>query len=384
MILVFNALNVRPAVHDGAATFGVNLLHRLPAALPDVRIVALVQPGESRIPPADNLELREVAGAGNVRRRVALETVWLSRELRRLKASVLLAPYESLPLASPCPVVCVAQNLVYHCDGFFASYLGASAAERALSRIQGVYYRRRMRSAYRRAAAVVAVSRETANVLARSAGLDKGKTTVVHEGSDSILLPPSGTGAQRVPRLLSIGTFAPYKKHERAIDVFAALAASHPELTLELVGSDWRGYRSVVERHAKQSGVAERIVLSRDLPPNGLASRYETSLLLLHLSSCESFGLPMLEAMRYGLPVAAADRSSLPEVAGGAALLVDPDDIATTTTAVAGVIADDMALATLAERGRERAGELSWSRSATQIAEVVRRSVGAGRGRSSH
>lgn len=377
MILVFNALNVRPAVYDGAATFGLNLLSRLPAALPEARIVALVQPGETRVPPAENLELREIPGTATAGRRVGLETFRLSRELRSLAANVLLAPYESIPLAPPCPVVCVAQNLVYHRGDFFSSYLGSTTAERALSRVQAAYYRRRMRSAYRRAWAVVGVSAETVRVLSQHAGLDPRKSTVVHEGSDSDFLPPPRDGAERSQRLLSVGTFTPYKNHERVIDLFAALAPQHPELTLELIGGNWRGYRSIVERHAASTGLADRIRLGSGLPPAGLAERYESSALLLHLSSCESFGLPMLEAMRYGLPVVAANRSSLPEVAGGAALLVEPDALDAAADAIDGLLRDGARLDELSRRGRARAAELTWSRTAAGIADVLRRAAGA-------
>jgi alpha-1,3-rhamnosyl/mannosyltransferase len=239
-----------------------------------------------------------------------------------------------------------------------------------------------MRSAYRRAAAVVTVSAETLRVLAASAGLDPAKATVVHEGCDSIFLPPPGGEVRREPRLLAVGTLAPYKNHERAIDLFARLVPARPELTLELVGSDWRGYGDVVARHAAQSGVGARIRFSHDLASREVAERYQSSTLLLHLSSCESFGLPVVEAMRYGLPVVAAARSSLPEVAGGAALLVDPDDPAAAAAAVEGLLADEALLGALAAKGRAHAGELTWKRAAEGVAAVVQRVVSPG-GRSS-
>lgn len=377
MLVAYNALNVRPGVVDGAATYSLNVLRHLPAALDGATVLAYVQPGERRLDGIEGIEVREVAAARHPAGRIVAESVWLGRSLAAEGASVLVAPYESIPFRPPCPVVVVAQNLVYHCEGF-DDYLGSSVAQRTLSRLQRLYYRRRMRGAYRRAAAIVAVSAETERVLVARSGLPSGRTTVVHEGSDSVLLPESSPVEQREPRILSVGTFAPYKNHGRAIELFTRLAGDRPELRLELVGSDWRGYRAVVERYAAASGVSNRIDFAASLAPNELARRYSSSTLLLHLSGCEAFGLPLVEAMRYGLPVVAADRSSLPEVAGGAALLVDPDDMPAATTAVAGLLADDVALAALAEFGRGRAAELSWSRSAVRIAELVLQRARAG------
>jgi glycosyltransferase involved in cell wall biosynthesis len=371
MILVFNALNVRPGVHDGAATFSLNVLRHLPAALPEARIVALVQPEESRVAGVERLEVHEVPGTSSRPRRIALETVWLTRELRRLRADVLLAPYESIPLAPPCPVVCVAQNLVYHCGDLLAGHVGETAAQRAATRAQAAYYRRRMRSAYRRSAAVIAVSAETARVLAARAGLDPTRVTVVPEGADSAFLP-APVARTREPRVLSVGSLAPHKDHELAIDVFARVARARPELVLEIVGADWRGYGAVVRAHAAGSGLGERISFADDLGAEALAERYDTSRLLLQLSRCESFGLPVAEAMRHGLPVAIASRSSLPEVAGGAALVLDPAKPGDAATAVAALLDDEAAAQALAAKGRQRAAELTWARTAAEIADVLR------------
>ena len=107
------------------------------------------------------------------------------------------------------------------------------------------------------------------------------------------------------------------------------------------------------------------------MEPAELAHLYARSLLLLHLSECESFGLPLVEAMRFGLPVVAADRSSLPEVAAGAAALVNPDDSDAVASTVEAVLAGGAA--ELVELGHARAGELTWRATAEGIAAVVSR-----------
>lgn len=368
MIVAYNALSLRPGVFDGAATYTLNLLAHLPAALPDARFVVLARAGEDRISAADRVEVRSIPIRGAASR-IAFESVLGSRELRRAEADVLLSPNESIPLGSRRPVVVVAQNLAYHRDGG-GEFLGAGLRERTMTRLQAAYYRARMKRTYRRATAMIAVSAETARVLADRAELDLAKTVVVHEGADSILLPPPGPEREREPRLLVVSTIAPYKNLGRTLELYAALRESRPELELTLAGSDWRGYRAVIERRAAALGLPA-LQIEPQADPARLAELYSTAQVLVHLSACEAFGLPIVEAMRYGLPVVAADRSSLPEVAGGAALLVDPDDLDRTASAVGGLLASPGARASLAEAGRRRAEELTWSNAAARIAAVV-------------
>jgi glycosyltransferase involved in cell wall biosynthesis len=360
VIVAFNALSVRPDVYDGAATFSLNVLPELAAALPDDEVVALVRDGETRLAPAGGLRLESLRLPRSAAARVAYEAAGLGRTLRRLQADVLVAPSESLPLRLPCPTVVVAQNLVYHCGGPAESGLAARA--------QAAYYRGSMPRAYRRAARVAAVSETTARVLSERAGLDLAKTAVVHEGSDSRLLPPPEGGKPRGPRLLVVSTLAPYKGLERTLDLFAALRRARPELELDLVGAERGGFRSVLAARAAALGVAGAVRFLDAVGPAELADRYERSLALLMLSECESFGLPLVEAMRYGLPVVSSGCSSLREVAASAALELGPDAVSD----LLGLLDDPAAREELAARGRRRAAELTWRATGRRLAAVVR------------
>lgn len=377
MIAVCNALNVRPGVHDGASTFTLNLLQHLPAASPETRFIAYVQEGEDRIATRENLEVRQVGitrgGAG----RILWEMFALSGVLREVRADVLLSPHESIPLFPPCAVVVVAQNLVYHADGVTDTFRGEKWQQRAVSRLQAHYYRVRMTRAYRRASTVVAVSATTANELARHARLDPGTTIVVHEGSDSMFLPGPQRNPIRADRLLAVSTISPYKNLPSSVDLLVELRRQRPELVLDIVGADWRGYRRHIEQHAEARGVAAAVHFMDGVEPGQLGAFYERSRLLLHLSSCESFGLPTIEAMRFGLPVVAANRSSLPEVTAGAALLVDPDDLPGMTMQVGELLDDAGAQAKLAELGRRRADALTWRSTAEGVARVLEATANA-------
>lgn len=360
-----NALNVRPGVVDGAITYTLNLLRELRAARPAWRVVAFVPTGEDRLPA--EVETVEVGLARGAAGRVAWESTLLTRALRRVEADVLLAPFESLPVLLPCPAVVVAQNLFHHRPDVDTAFAGGSKAERLATRARTAYYRRRMPAAYRRAAAVIAVSAETARVLQREAGLDPSRTHVVHEGSDSSLLPDVDA-RERTDRLLAVGALMPYKGHELALEALAR----HRELQLDIVGEPWRGYEEVLRRRAAELGVAASVRFLGGVGPHELAELYASSLLLLHLSECESFGLPALEAMRYGLPVVAANRSSLPEVVGEAGLVVDPT-VDAVSAAIERLISSPAERAALAAAGCARAAAWTWRATAEGVAQVIER-----------
>ena len=370
MILVYNALSLVPDVADGAATFSLNVLEHLPAVLNNDDFIVLACSGETRIRRGPNVTVKFVNRVGGAGARILHETFLLERTLRRVRADVFVSPNESMPLRLPCPAVVVAQNLVYHRDGWRQAFQGATAAQRVVSRVQAAYYRRAMPAAYRRAARIAAVSDTTARVLATKAGLDLDKTDVIYEGSNSILMPVPRGGVTR-SRLLAVGTLAPYKGLQRAIELFALLHRVRPELELEIVGSSWRGFGSVLSDHARRYEVEGAVRFVGALGGHELAQRYETALLLIHLSECESFGLPVAEAMYYGLPVVSSGSSSLREVTGGAALEISRnlDDAA---SAVLGLIDDPDQYQRLSDRGRRRAAELTWRATAERLGNVIR------------
>jgi glycosyltransferase involved in cell wall biosynthesis len=370
MIIVYNALSLRPGVDDGAATFTLNVVRHLPALLPEHEFVVLVRPRETRVPCARNLRVLHVPLVRNVGARIGAEMIWLSTELRRLRAAILVSPNESIPLRPPCPVVVVAQNLVYHRDEAW-NFHGIGLRNRFVSRLQAVYYRQRMRRVFERATAVVAVSKTTAQLLAQRAGLDRAKTRVVYEGADSFLLPDRQAERLPEPRLLVVSTLAPYKNLGATIELFACVKEMRSELVLEIVGADWRGFGQVLDEMVRARGLTASVRFRGPVAAQDLARLYATSLLLLNLSECESFGLPAVEAMRFGLPVVIGDQASLQEVCAGAALVVDPRRLAGAAKRISAILEDGAARRQLADWGYKRAGELTWQRSAEGIAEVL-------------
>ncbi len=247
-------------------------------------------------------------------------------------------------------------------------------------------HRRRMGWVRRYAARVIAVSTSTARDLEAEAGVEPDRVAVVHEarghvagaGGTAISDPEAvrrryGVGPRYV---LSVGTLEPRKNHARLIRAFEQLGADDTELVL-VGGPGWRS-RSA-ERAIEASPARARIRRLGPVPTPDLTALYRGATVFAYPSLYEGFGLPVLEAMAAGTPVLTSDVSSLPEVAGDAALVVDPRSVDAIRTGLARLLDHPSLRDRLAEAGREREATFTWERAARETLEVYRAALGGGR-----
>jgi glycosyltransferase involved in cell wall biosynthesis len=167
--------------------------------------------------------------------------------------------------------------------------------------------------------------------------------------------------------VLYVGNIKPHKNLERLIDAFGRARRDGPEgLKLVVVGDEVSRYptlRQMVHRH-KLDKVVRFLGFQ---PPETLASFYRLSNVFVFPSLYEGFGLPPLEAMACGTPVITSNVSSLPEVAGDAALLVDPYNVDAIADAIRNALGDEALRTQLVARGLARARQFSWAESVGQI-----------------
>jgi glycosyltransferase involved in cell wall biosynthesis len=224
-----------------------------------------------------------------------------------------------------------------------------------------------MPRAYRRAGIVVCVSEGARELLARRAGLEHARTRVVPCGADRLAVLAREDDRQL---LIAVGAVAHYKRLDVAIRALAQLPAAY---SLRLVGEEWPGAWEPLRRLAVTLGVADRVERASVATDVELASLYASARALLAPSACESFGVPVAEAMHAGLPVVAADEPWSRELAKDAAALV-PCESGAFAAAV-------LALENAGERrrrsdaGRERALPLTWRRTAQGLAAAAREAL---------
>lgn len=233
-----------------------------------------------------------------------------------------------------------------------------------------IVHRRRLRWIKRHASRIIAVSRSTRDDLISTVGIAADRISVVYEarGHAEISDPVDVDALRRrygIARryVLSVGTLEPRKNLERLVRAFESLPTALQDVDLVLVGG--KGWRTGRILHAIESSPArKRIRRLGPVPARDLETLYENALVFAYPSLYEGFGLPILEAMAAGTPVLTTGVSSLPEVAGGAALLVDPHSVASIRSGLERLLSDAELRERLVAAGRDRESEFTWRRTA--------------------
>ncbi len=175
------------------------------------------------------------------------------------------------------------------------------------------------------------------------------------------------------PQWLSVGRLAPNKDHQETIAaLFVARATSAPRAQLTLVGSPTEpSYATALHRYADSLGLDGAVTFEAGLSDSELSAHYEAADVLVMLSDHEGFAVPVLEAMAHGLPVVAFAAGAVPEVLGGAGVLLvtkGPRHVAEEVTLVTG---DPVRRDSLASAGLERVAEFGLERAAADLVEAL-------------
>jgi glycosyltransferase involved in cell wall biosynthesis len=361
---------------SGIGRYAVQLLKAMAGLAPAERFEVVVHDDERAVFVPDSAAFSALPAA-TAPRNPALSVAWHQAALPLLAAArgwdalFLPAGNRRLPLWAPCPLVGTVHDMSsLHVGGKYDA-----ARELYIRRVLPVLYRRLDR--------VVTVSESTARDLVDHAGVPRERIRVTPLGVDAEAfrpVPPEAAAA--TARRLGIdGPFVLYvsriehpgKNHVRLIRAFDRLKCARPGLPhrLVLAGPDWT-------RAADVHATAEAAAHARDgrflgfVDAADLASLYSAAEVVAFPSLFEGFGLPVVEAMACGAPVACSDRSSLPEVAGDAAILFDPDDEAAISSAIGRLLADPGLRADLSRRGLERSRSFRWERTAAATLQAIR------------
>ena len=172
---------------------------------------------------------------------------------------------------------------------------------------------------------------------------------------------------------LFVGTMEPRKNLGRILDAFKQARATDPELQLVLVGSKQFAHGQYLELLTRDHGLdAQAVIAPGFLDHESLNALYGGALGLLFPSLYEGFGIPILEAMASGCPVLTSRTTSMPEVAGEAATLVDPLSTDQITEGIKNLAANDALRAEMRQKGFEQIKKFSWQKTASETLEVYK------------
>ena len=225
--------------------------------------------------------------------------------------------------------------------------------------------------AAQRADLVIAVSEFTASQVCNLLHVERGRIRVVHHGVRMPATPPS---ADREPLVLSVGALQRRKNTLRLVEAFERMPR---DWTLVLAGSSGGYAAEEILARIAASPRRPSIHIAGYVDLATLRSLYQRASIFAFPSLDEGFGMPVLDAMAHGVPVLTSNRSALPEVAGEAALLVDPFETDAIADGLIRLAEQPELRRSLADRGNLRARQFSWTRAVEQTWEVYRELLSA-------
>jgi glycosyltransferase involved in cell wall biosynthesis len=355
------------------------LVDHLPRLAPDLRFLFLRHPkAPGRLSDAPNVTETVVTQEANG----PATLLWLPLVVDLSGVDLFHATFNILPAGLRMPTV------VTLCDVMWIKHADWARSPGMWGYVETAFYRRGIWHALKCATRLAAISQATKDEIGSvcAPALDRTRVTLLGVASE---FRPLDTGdgraavervrTQRIPGagryVLTVGQFSGYKNHRRVLLAFARAFGDHPDIHLAFVQRLGEGPR-VLGPLARELGVEARVHFLAGLSDGDLVALYNGALALCHPSLYEGYGNPPAEALASGCPVVTSNRSSMPEVSGDAALLVDPENVTEIAAALARVAFEDGLGETMRARGLARAKELTWEAFARANLDVYREILG--------
>jgi glycosyltransferase involved in cell wall biosynthesis len=361
-------------LHDfGIGTYIRNLLRQLARIDHDTEYILLC--GEADVGVAAQLgpNFRAVLEPSpNYSIREQIHVPWV---LRRERPDLYHAPHYVLPAAVSCSSVVTIHDCIHL---MFPQYLP--------NRLAYAYARAQMWIAAHRSDCILTVSDASKRDILHLFNIPAEKIVVVYNAIDAhfSLTPPAEAVARVRERyqlnhrfVLYVGNIKPHKNLVRLIEAFDELRAGDLEDVKLLIIGDEISKLPALRRAVHRHKLHKHVRFLGYVPDDQLAVLYRLAAVFVFPSLYEGFGLPPLEAMASGTPVVTSNVSSLPEVVGDAAVLVDPHDVDSIVAGLRSVLTDPVRAEEMRRKGLERAREFSWERSVAKTLEVYKRVGGA-------
>jgi glycosyltransferase involved in cell wall biosynthesis len=363
------AIDIRRMNEFGVGTYTRNIIRAL-ARLDHENEYFLLGPNDKvgeigHLPP--NFKAVSVQPADTLRGHLQCRTI-----VSRLGCDLIHVPHLFwLPRGLGCPYMVTVHDLLEH---MYRADIGSG-----LKRSMHFHLTRRV---LKNAAKIFAVSNFTKNEIIKLFGINPERIEVVYNAIDQRFLSGHATDADRQflaeryqvthPFLLYAGRISPHKNLVRIIEAFSALKAEllkqelYPDLKLMIIGDELSKHPDL-RRTVVRGGVQNDVRFLGFVPIEVLRIFYDVAKVFVFPSLYEGFGLPPLEAMAHGTPVLTSNTSSIPEVVGNAAVLVNPENVFEMMRALQRVLLDQSLREKMRQRGYEQVKKFSWDRSAEEV-----------------
>ena len=351
----------------GAGVYTFQLVRALAAAPGEHRLVVFARAGLFDDLPAEHANVQVVPVDTSSRAaRLAWEQAILPVLLRRLRIDVLHSPHHHTPVAA----IGVRRVVTFHDVTFLLLPERYPLARR-------LYMEAVTRASARIARAIITPSQTVRNEVVRRLGVPKERVVAIYEAAAPQYVP---SGEDEIGRMrwkyhlpneyiLSVGSLEPGKNRPRLIRAYARLREQGLDCPLVIVGQQGWRYEGEAEL-VRGLGLSDHVRFLGYAPGDDMPALYSGATLFAFPSLCEGFGLPVLEAMACGTPVVTSNVSATAEVAGDAALLIDPHDTGALAEAMWRVLSDGSLRTDLRARGLGRAQAYSWARAARDTLAV--------------
>jgi alpha-1,3-rhamnosyl/mannosyltransferase len=288
-----------------------------------------------------------------------MEHISLPLLARRWKIELFHSPHYTLPLFLSCPSVVTIHDLIH-----------LKFPENLPTKFHNFYARKMAGSAARRAEIVITVSNHSKEDIGSLLGVREDKVRVINNGVEgeyfeSLPDPPVGD-----PYILVVSNLKPHKNLEGMIRVFSIVTDRIPHKLV--VTCNKPSDKSILWKLIQEEGLMDRIEFLGCLGHVELRKVYANASMLLSLSHYEGFGLPIIEAMASGVPVVLSRVSSHPEVAGDAAVMVEPGDNMYAASAIMRLIYSKSERDDYIRKGLERSKRFSWKETAAKTLECYK------------
>lgn len=372
MKIGINALYLLPGKVGGSETYLRNLVKGLAAANKENDYVLFVNRETEGVIASLSANVHIAVcpvTARNRPERILWEQCGLPRYLKRHKIDILLSAGMTAPFFCPIPSVLVLHDLqhVNQPRNYPLHYLLI---------LRSIIY-----ASAKRVDGIIAISRQVKDDIVRLYHIPPEKIEVVHHGVDHNAFTNTETqhdaAAMRarygLPEryILYAASSLPHKNHERLFQAFADIRRRVPGLKLVLSGARDKG-ESALTQKIKAMGLDQDILTLGWIPFEDVPALLRASAAFIFPSLHEGFGLPVIEAMACGVPVVCSNIEPLPEIAGEAALFVNPYSPSSIADGIITVLTDQTMRDNLVQKGLVRANEFTWEATARKTLQFMK------------